>query len=181
MRKTNKRVKRHSKKSVKKSVKRRTRNRRNRRNLGRGFLTLESAFPIENTTRRSRPSSLSNNVNSSIQLRNHLSASNNPIGKRVVIYSPNNEVREYSLDSVEKKSKKSMRLKSIPRCRKPRAESDFPCKMKNTIFENKDEYDEWRQMQRERNYSTGLREKEDHYDDIADTLSRMGMSLARKF
>lgn len=102
------------------------------------------------------------------------------VKKRVKINTPENELYEYSLGSSEREWKKNERIRDIPKCKKPKFKRDFPCKIKRTIFNNFDDYLDYLQLKQDKNYSTGYKSKEEHYDDIEAMLMWKGSDLFRK-
>jgi hypothetical protein len=149
--------------------------RKSRKNIGRGY----SLAPLKSTNRT--PSST--RIRSITQLRRQLSngrSVSNTTRKRVQINTPENIVQEYSLGSSEKRYKKNRRITGITKCVNPTNEDDFPCKLKNTVFRTKKDYDKFKIMKRERNESTGYKSRSEHYDDIESILTSQGSELLRK-
>lgn len=104
--------------------------------------------------------------------------SNSP--KRVKINTPENIIREYSLGSSEREWKQRTPTEGIHNCKKyPKKTSDFPCRKKNTIFRNKKEYEDYKELKSERNKSVGYKSKSEHYDDIETMLMSQGYNLLR--
>ncbi len=100
--------------------------------------------------------------------------------KEVRINSPENEIYEYYLASSEKDWKLAEKVKGIQKCGKhPHKRSDFPCKMKRTVFNNKKEYEDYEMMKDMRNESTNFKTKREHYDDIDTILQLQGDELYR--
>jgi hypothetical protein len=100
--------------------------------------------------------------------------------KEFRIVTPENEIYEYYLASSEKEWKQKDKFKGIKKCDKhPDKKSDFPCKMKNTIFNNKKEYDDYEFMRDIRNESTNFKTRKTHYDDIDTVLMFQGSELYR--
>jgi hypothetical protein len=100
--------------------------------------------------------------------------------KEVRINTPENELFEYYLASSEKDWKQADKIKGIQKCVKhPKNRSDFPCKMKRTIFNNKKEYEDYEDMKDMRNESTGYKTRMSHYDDIDTILMLKGDELYR--
>lgn len=100
--------------------------------------------------------------------------------KGVRINTPENELFEYYLASSEKEWKQKDKMKGIQKCVKhPKHRSDFPCKMKRTIFNNKKEFDDYEDMKDMRNESTGYKSRREHYDDIDSILMLQGDELYR--
>jgi hypothetical protein len=100
--------------------------------------------------------------------------------KRVQINTPENELYEYSLGTSEREWKKNKRIKGIPKCRNPPFRSEFPCKLKQTIFSNLRDYEQYLQLKEDKNYSTGYKSKQQHYDDIESMLMWKGSDFLRK-
>ena len=100
--------------------------------------------------------------------------------KEVRINTPENELFEYYLASSEKDWKQADKMKGVQKCVKhPKNRSDFPCKLKRTIFNNKKEYDDYEDMKDMRNESTGYKTRMSHYDDIDSILMLQGDELYR--
>lgn len=100
--------------------------------------------------------------------------------KEFRIVTPENEIYEYYLASSEKEWKQNDKIKGVQKCIKnPHKKSDFPCKMKNTIFNNKKEYDDYEFMRDIRNESTNFKTRKTHYDDIDTVLMFQGSELYR--
>jgi hypothetical protein len=100
--------------------------------------------------------------------------------KEFRIVTPENEIYEYYLASSEKEWKQKDKFKGIKKCDKhPDKKSDFPCKMKNTIFNNKKEYDDYEFMRDIRNESTNFKTRKTHYNDIDTVLMLQGSELYR--
>lgn len=100
--------------------------------------------------------------------------------KEFRIVTPENEIYEYYLASSEKEWKQNDKIKGIQKCIKNlHKKSDFPCKMKNTIFNNKKEYDDYEFMRDIRNESTNFKTRKTHYDDIDTVLMFQGSELYR--
>ena len=100
--------------------------------------------------------------------------------KEFRIVTPENEIYEYYLASSEKEWKQNDKIKGIQKCIKnPHKKSDFPCKMKNTIFNTKKEYDDYEYMRDIRNESTNFKTRKTHYDDIDIDLIFQGSELYR--
>jgi hypothetical protein len=100
--------------------------------------------------------------------------------KEFRIVTPENEIYEYYLASSEKEWKQTDKIKGIQKCIKhPHKKSDFPCKMKNTIFNTKKEYDDYEFMRETRNESTNFKTRKTHYDDIDIDLIFQGSELYR--
>jgi len=100
--------------------------------------------------------------------------------RRVKIYTPENEILEYTLGSSEKEMKQKSPIRGIPICKNPKYEEDFPCKMKRTVFKNKKDYDRFKRLKTERNESTGYKSRGEHYDEIDELLMSQGYTLLRK-
>ena len=124
---------------------------------------------IAKSTKRARSSSSSRSPISSRITR-----------KRVQINTPENEVLEYTLGSSELEWKKLSPIRGIPKCKHPKDEYDFPCKMKRTIFKNKKSYDKYMKLKSQRNESTGYKSRSEHYDDVESALMTEGYTLLRK-
>ena len=100
--------------------------------------------------------------------------------KEVRINTPENELFEYYLASSEKEWKQKEKFRGIQKCVKnPKKRSDFPCKMKRTVFYTKKEYDDYEDMKDMRNESTGYKSRASHYDDIDTMLQLKGDELYR--
>ncbi len=100
--------------------------------------------------------------------------------KEVRINTPENELFEFYLASSEKEWKQADKIKGIQKCVKhPKYRSDFPCKLKRTIFNNKKEYEDYEDMKDMRNESTGYKNRTSHYDDIDSILMLQGDELYR--
>ena len=123
--------------------------------------------------------SRSNSVVSRLRSQTQRSRSSKP-QKEFRIVTPENEIYEYYLASSEKEWKQKDKIKGIKKCDKhPDKKSDFPCKMKNTIFNNKKEYDDYEFMRDIRNESTNFKTRKTHYDDIDTVLMFQGSELYR--
>lgn len=90
--------------------------------------------------------------------------------KKVRIYSPNNQVKTYDLDSDEKKSKRS--TSAVGR---PCTSGVFPCVYRGVEFENKGEWDEYKANSITRNRGVSY----NHKRNVITSLFREG-KLARK-
>jgi hypothetical protein len=100
--------------------------------------------------------------------------------KEVRINTPENELFEYYLASSEKDWKQKEKIHGIQKCVKhPKKRSDFPCKMKRTVFYTKKEYEDYEDMKDMRNESTGYKSRMSHYDDIDTMLQLKGDELYR--
>ena len=100
--------------------------------------------------------------------------------KEVRINTPENELFEYYLASSEKDWKQKEKFHGIQKCTKhPKKRSDFPCKMKRTVFYTKKEYEDYEDMKDMRNESTGYKSRASHYDDIDTILQLKGDELYR--
>jgi hypothetical protein len=100
--------------------------------------------------------------------------------KEVRINTPENEIFEFYLASSEKDWKQADKIKGVQKCVKhPKYRSDFPCKLKRTIFNNKKEYEDYEDMKDMRNESTGYKPRTSHYDDIDSMLMLQGDELYR--
>lgn len=86
--------------------------------------------------------------------------------KNVRINLSENRMRSYSLDSIEKKSKKRSPA-NIPKCSQP---LQFPCAYKGGVFENLEEWEIFTRMLRSKNVSTKLKSIKDHYRDVKSKL-----------
>ena len=123
--------------------------------------------------------SRSNSVVSRLRSQTQRSRSSKP-QKEFRIVTPENEIYEYYLASSEKEWKQKDKIKGIQKCDKnPHKKNDFPCKMKNTIFNNKKEYDDYEFMRDIRNESTNFKTRKTHYDDIDIDLIFQGSELYR--
>lgn len=166
--------------------------RKTRKNVARGKIARTSS-----TTSRPRNTSLSQSeqyprrlspitrqrATSPVQTRSNLRTpgqSARSTRRRVQINTPENQVLMYSLGSSELEWKQASPMRGIPNCRNPREESDFPCKMKHTVFRNKSDFDRYKRLKRERNESTGYKSREQHYDEISSMLTSEGSNLLRK-
>ena len=123
--------------------------------------------------------SRSNSVVSRLRSRVQSQRSSKP-QKEFRIVTPENEIYEYYIASSEKEWKQNDKIKGIQKCIKNlHKKSDFPCKMKNTIFNNKKEYDDYEYMRDTRNESTNFKTRKGHYDDIDTVLMFQGSELYR--
>lgn len=100
--------------------------------------------------------------------------------KQVVINTPENRIIEFILESPEFEMGNSNSIKRLSTCKNPTKETDFPCKIKKTIFRNKDEYDEYLKLKRERNSVTSYKSRRRHYSDIESILRNEGINLIRR-
>jgi hypothetical protein len=130
----------------------------------------------------------------SVSIRSHLkstrrqstrspSKSNRSLSRsrHIQFNTPENKILEYSLGESEKEWKQKSIDSDIPKCKKPKRSSDFPCRQKNTIFQTKKQYDSWQDLKHDRNASTGYKSRSEHYDDIDSILlSRGDEALLRK-
>ena len=153
-----------------KSIKKRTNKKRTRKNVARGY----SLAPLSSTKR-----SASSRRIREVELR-PLRPPSNSTRRRVHINTPENDIHEYSLGSSEKEFKRGSPLRGIPQCKKPKYPHDFPCKKKRTVFKNKREYDNYRELVTSKNESTGYKSRSEHYDDIETMLMYNGSDLLRK-
>jgi hypothetical protein len=152
------------------TTKKRTNKRKTKKNLARGF----SLAPLRSTKR-----SASSRPIRELELR-PLRPPSNSTRRRVQINTPENVIREYSLDSSEKEFKRATPLRGIPQCKNPKYPHDFPCKKKRTIFKNKKAYDKYRELAISRNVSTDYKSRSEHYDDVELMLTNQGSDLLRK-
>jgi hypothetical protein len=137
--------------------------------------------------RRTRRESSRSSSSKSSSHRNRRSNSNSNRSRRsnqihsrnIQINTPENVILEYSLDSFEKKYKKAS-PKRVKICKNPKEPSDFPCKIKRTVFNTKEDYDKYKRMQRHSNASTNYRTKKQHYDDTETMLTSQGIEFRRK-
>lgn len=98
--------------------------------------------------------------------------------KSVRINSNDNEIIEFDIDSYEKSQKRFPRNTNIKPCKKRTLK--FPCRKKNTIFIDREEYDRYLELKRNKNYSTGNLSLSDHYNKIRKELETQGISLKSK-
>lgn len=95
------------------------------------------------------------------------------IKKEVRIVTPENEIYEYYLSPREEKMKKKDKINGIKKCiARPHKEEDFPCKMKRTVFLNKEDFEDYNEMKYLKNSSTGFKSRSQHYDDIDEMLDQ---------
>jgi hypothetical protein len=100
--------------------------------------------------------------------------------KQVKINTPENELKEYELGSSEKNWKKTKKIISeIKKCKKERTR--FPCKIKRTVFTNRDDYQEYLNLKMDKNSSINDRTKSEHYDFINNLLRSQGKYLRRNY
>lgn len=101
--------------------------------------------------------------------------------RHIIINTPENEVLEFSLGTSEKEWKQDSINRKIPKCKKPKRNSDFPCRYKRTVFKTKKQYNRWQDLKHERNVSTDYKSRSEHYDNIdLLLLTRGDESLLRK-
>ena len=99
------------------------------------------------------------------------------IKKEVRIVTPENEIYEYYLSPREEKMKKKDKINGIKKCiPRPHKEEDFPCKMKRTVFLNKEDFEDYNEMKYLKNSSTGFKSRSQHYDDIDEMLDQQQRS-----
>jgi hypothetical protein len=155
-------------------TKRHKKTQKRRRNVAKG-----RTLSLREKMSKSRNSSVSK-LRSQVQsLRSRSSRTSKP-QKEVRIVTPENEIYEYYLASSEKEWKQKDKIKGIQKCDKhPHKRTDFPCKIKNTIFNNKKEYDDYELMRDSRNESTNYKTRKTHYDDIDSVLLLQGSELYR--
>lgn len=90
--------------------------------------------------------------------------------KTVKIHSPNNTVLEYDLDNDEKEMKRGSPKKIGVEC----GNNVYPCVYKGTIFENKQDWDEYTLSNHTKNKSTGYRTIDEHDRIIIESLKKKG-------
>lgn len=92
--------------------------------------------------------------------------------KSVKIHSPKNQVRKYSLGSDEKRWKQGSPSKRGPSC----GSGIFPCVYRGVVFEDGDEWEEYRENMISRNASTGFKSISSHRRSVMSNLSKKGKS-----
>jgi len=141
--KTNKRYKKHNKTK-----------KHNKNNKARGLAISKMSF----------------NSRKSVKLPSIELPRNSIITKSVRMNSPQNTLIEYSLGLSEVYSKMRSPIPSeIPKCSIQNKEN-FPCKIRHTIFDNIEEYEEYLRLKKNRNLSTRGRSRREHYDNINSML-----------
>jgi hypothetical protein len=100
-------------------------------------------------------------------LRKNKNKKGGDVKKKVKFNSPQNKTHKYSVTSEEKKSKLVDKNKSIKKCKTvPQDKSDFPCRFRNTIFNDENEYNEYIELLKERNRMTNYKSRAEHYNNI---------------
>ncbi len=95
-------------------------------------------------------------------LRKNKNKKGGDVKKKVKFNSPQNKTHKYSVTSEEKKSK--IVDKNIKKCKTvPQDKSDFPCRFRNTIFNDENDYNEYIELLKERNKTTNYKSKAEHY------------------
>lgn len=97
--------------------------------------------------------------------------------KKVKINTPENMIKEYTLNTSEIKYKADKIRNKIPKC--GNNNNIFPCKKHNTIFYIQDEFDEYIQLKNIRNQITQNKSRKQHYNDISNVLNSQGSQLLR--
>jgi len=122
--------------------------------------------------------SMATNLRSQVQRTSSRRSSAKPIIKKEVrIVTPENEIYEYYLSPREEKMKKKDKIEGIKKCiPRPHKEEDFPCKMKRTVFLNKEDFEDFNEMKYLKNSSTGFKSRSQHYDDIDEMLDQQQRS-----
>jgi len=101
---------------------------------------------------------------------------NNEKKKQIIrLHLQKNKTKTYSLDSEEKRNKRYS-LPDLPRCDKINI---YPCKYKNTVFDNSDEYEEYMELKKNRNANTGYKSRTSHYSEMHKQLKNTG-SVGKK-
>lgn len=118
------------------------------------------------------------NLRSQVQRTSSIRSSSKPIIKKEVrIVTPENEIYEYYLSPREEKMKKKDKINGIKKCiPRPHKEEDFPCKIKRTVFLNKEDFEDYNEMKYLKNSSTGFKSRSQHYDDIDEMLDQQQRS-----
>ena len=156
----------HRRRTHKKKVHKKGTNRRTSKRLDKGFLPRVSSL-IKGTIRSSRP-------NTSQRTKSILRDPSNK-QKQVKLNTPENIVKEYTLWTSEREYKLNNPQIIIPTCalKNPR----FPCKKNQTVFNNEQEYNEYLDLRKIKNASTGYKSRRKHYDEINSTLNSQGSQL----
>ena len=164
---------------------RRTKHRRTNKRLGRGVFSRVSSL-INRTIRSSRPNTYQRTKSilrdpSNKQKKNKNSKSviffknitKKP--KQVKLNTPENIVKEYTLGTSEREYKLNNPQIIIPTCalKNPK----FPCKKNQTVFNNEQEYNEYLDLRKIKNVSTGYKSRRKHYDEINSALNSQGSQL----
>lgn len=146
-----------------------------KRNVAKGRI---SSLRERASKSRSMVTSLRSQVQEQRRTSTRRQSSSKPIiEKEVRIVTPENEIYEYYLASSEKNWKKGDKIKGIKKCvPHPHKEEDFPCKIKRTIFLNKEEFKDYKNMKFLKNSSTGFKSRSEHYDDIDEMLDQQQQS-----
>lgn len=88
-----------------------------------------------------------------------------PKDKKIIrMYLQGNKIREYELSEEEKKIKKQNNGIDLPNCYD--VADTYPCKYEDTVFNTKEEKDEYYKLKKDRNVSTDYRTKKEHYNNI---------------
>jgi hypothetical protein len=104
-------------------------------------------------------------------LRKNKNKKGGDVKKKVKFNSPQNKTHKYSVTSEEKKSK--IVDKNIKKCKTvPQDKSDFPCRFRNTIFNDENDYNEYIELLKERNKTTNYKSKAEHYNNIDAMLKQ---------
>jgi len=141
-----------------------------KRNVAKGRITS-----LRERVAKSR--TMATNLRSQVQRTSTRSSTKPIIKKEVRIVTPENEIYEYYLSPREEKMKKIDKIKGIKKCiPRPHKEEDFPCKMKRTVFLNKEDFEDYNEMKYLRNSSTGFKSRSEHYDDIDEMLDQQQRS-----
>jgi hypothetical protein len=101
---------------------------------------------------------------------------NNEKKKQLIrLHLQKNKTKSYSLDS-EEKSHKRYSSPDLPICDD---NNIYPCKYQNTVFYNSDEYEEYMELKKKRNVSTGYKSRTSHYSEMNEYLKKTG-SVGKK-
>ncbi len=77
-----------------------------------------------------------------------------------------NTIKNFLPDSPESDNSMSSPSSYVKECDYTELESDFPCKYQDTVFNTLDEYNEYANIKKERNVSTGYKSRKEHYREI---------------
>lgn len=95
--------------------------------------------------------------------------------KRVTIHSPKNEMRLYDLDSAEINAKYTPKHLKMEKCGK----GIYPCSLRDVIFENEEEWNDYLESLRTRNVTTGHKSVSSHRRSIMRSLALQGKTSRR--
>jgi hypothetical protein len=95
--------------------------------------------------------------------------------KQVKIYSPKNEIRQYSLNSSEKREKRRTKSNVVyRRCKRYPELDEFPCQINNTVFQNMGEFEEFNNLLREKRLTPGYINPKIYRDSMVSQMKRQG-------